>query len=311
MAGEKEMAGVDFSTLPEGCISHVLSLTSPLDACRAAMVSPVFRSAEASDTVWERFLPSDIAGILARAVDRVQYSSKRDLFFRLCGDPILIDDRKMSFFLDRMTGRKCYLLSARLLTIVWGDTPSYWRWIDDPNSRFSEVAELLDVCWLEIRGQLDTKELSPHTKYVAYLVFNLTEATRGLEHPSQETSVKVGAQVSSHTTCLQTIEDALAIRPRRLRPRRWIGLGFGPRLRRTFIEPPVLEPPEQATPATVSTTNIVLPRKREDDWMEIELGQFDTDCGDVGEVDMSFMEVKGGFWKSGLIVQGIEIRPTN
>lgn len=95
MAGEKEMAGVDFSTLPEGCISHVLSLTSPLDACRAAMVSPVFRSAEASDTVWERFLPSDIAGILARAVDRVQYSSKRDLFFRLCGDPILIDDRKM------------------------------------------------------------------------------------------------------------------------------------------------------------------------------------------------------------------------
>jgi hypothetical protein len=31
--------------------------------------------------------------------------------------------------LDRATGAKCYMLSARALHISWGDTPMYWSWI--------------------------------------------------------------------------------------------------------------------------------------------------------------------------------------
>ncbi|KAJ4957167.1 hypothetical protein NE237_013950 [Protea cynaroides] len=50
----------DLNVLPEGCISNILSLTSPSDACRSSVVSSVFRSAADSNSVWERFLPSDI-----------------------------------------------------------------------------------------------------------------------------------------------------------------------------------------------------------------------------------------------------------
>jgi hypothetical protein len=41
-------------------------------------------------------------------------------------------------WLDRDTGAKCYMLSARALGIVWGYTPQYWQWIPLADSRFAE-----------------------------------------------------------------------------------------------------------------------------------------------------------------------------
>jgi hypothetical protein len=41
--------------------------------------------------------------------------------------------------------------------------------------------------------------------------------------------------------------------------------------------------------------------------MEVELGEFYNEEGD-GEVSTSLMETKGGVWKDGLVVWGIEIR---
>lgn len=50
------------------------------------------------------------------------------------------------------------------------------------------------------------------------------------------------------------------------------------------------------------------PSKREDGWMEIELGEFFV--GEEGEeVIMKLMEVKGYQLKGGLIIEGIEVRP--
>jgi hypothetical protein len=42
--------------------------------------------------------------------------------------------------------------------------------------------------------------------------------------------------------------------------------------------------------------------------MEVELGKFYNEEGDDGEVSTSLMETKGGLWKDGLVVWGIEIR---
>ncbi|KAJ8616100.1 hypothetical protein MRB53_035472 [Persea americana] len=116
------MEGQDlFSNLPEGCISHILSLTSPPDVCRSSAVCSIFRSASESDIIWERFLPSDHPDILNRSVSPLHLSSKKELFFGLL-DPILIDEGKMSFSIERQTGRKCFMLSPRQLWIAWGGT---------------------------------------------------------------------------------------------------------------------------------------------------------------------------------------------
>lgn len=50
--------------------------------------------------------------------------------------------------------------------------------------------------------------------------------------------------------------------------------------------------------------------KREDGWMEVELGEFFNGEGDdEDEVKMSLMEIKGHQLKGGLIIEGIEVRP--
>lgn len=55
--------------------------------------------------------------------------------------------------------------------------------------------------------------------------------------------------------------------------------------------------------------NYVFPYTRKDGWMEIVLGEFYYDEGDDGQVEMGFQEITNLNWKSGLIVEGIELRP--
>ncbi|CAA7043795.1 unnamed protein product [Microthlaspi erraticum] len=79
-----------FDDLPEECISNIISLTSPRDACVVASVSKTFRSAVDSDFIWEKFLPPDYASLILGS--RV-FSSKKELYFALC-DHFLIEDGK-------------------------------------------------------------------------------------------------------------------------------------------------------------------------------------------------------------------------
>ena len=90
-------AGVDFSALPEDCIAGILARTSIRDACRMSTVSPEFLSAAESDALWETFLPADYREIIGRSSEssaRQDFSSKKELFFRLCNSPLLIDGGK-------------------------------------------------------------------------------------------------------------------------------------------------------------------------------------------------------------------------
>lgn len=91
------------NSLPEDCISRILSLTTPQDTCIFATLSSFFRSVAESDQVWQQFLPSNYEDVLSRAKAPIpmHISSKKDLFFYLC-DPILINDGKnvTSYFLS-------------------------------------------------------------------------------------------------------------------------------------------------------------------------------------------------------------------
>ncbi|CAK9154654.1 unnamed protein product [Ilex paraguariensis] len=244
-AGERgigEENGVsDLSLLPESCISEIISLTSPTDACRAPSISSVFKSAADSDTVWEKFLPSDYTEILSRSVSPVVYSTKKELYFRLCDTPILLDGGNLSFMLHKWSGKKCYMIPARGLLIVWGDTPQYWR--------FSEVAELLNVCWLDIGGKMQTQMLSPKTTYVVYLVFELAERNYGLRVSSKASLRFVGESQEEAGWLTNTVYLGLPERRRGLR--------------RSAARQP----------------NGWLPQRRVDGWMESQLGEFFNDHG--------------------------------
>ena len=83
-----------FQDLPEGCIATILSYTTPVDACRLSLVSQLFRSAAESDTIWERFLPSDYESIVAQSPSPLNYASKKALYLALADRPLIIEDGK-------------------------------------------------------------------------------------------------------------------------------------------------------------------------------------------------------------------------
>ncbi|TVU27760.1 hypothetical protein EJB05_19260 [Eragrostis curvula] len=126
--GTTASAACEIARLPEELLSVVISLTAPRDACRAAAVSPAFRVAADSDAVWACFLPRDLP-LLADGELSPAPPSKKELFMRLSAGPVLLADSLMSMWLDRETGAKGFMMSARALHISWGETPMYWRWI--------------------------------------------------------------------------------------------------------------------------------------------------------------------------------------
>ncbi|PHU10308.1 hypothetical protein BC332_22168 [Capsicum chinense] len=274
------------SLLPEDCTEKVLVFTSPVDVCRVSLVSKSLQSAADSDSVWEKFLPSDYQSIISASLTPIpDFGSKKDLYVYLCHNPILIDEGRKSFSLEKRTGKKCYFLGARDLNIAWADTPRHWRWTSLPDSRFPEVAKLRRVWWLEIRGTIRVGVLSPRTSYVAYIVYKLKNDHGFHFRPSE---VSVGVCEDELEQLDDDNEEAVYL---------YFPCPYG--------RGPLL--PVRAS--NLVQSNIRRRQLRDDGWFEIELGEFYTENEDDC-IEMSLKEVKDCLSpKDGLIVEGIEIRP--
>lgn len=169
-----------FVQLPAKCISRIISLTTPRDASRLALVCPAFRSAADSDSVWEKFLPSDYEGFISNSslIDK----KKKDLYFHLCRNPILFDNNTASFGLEQESGKKCYMAGAKWIYENSGISHRDCEMIpSSAGSRFPEVIELKLMSSLEIEARFGTTIFSPKTNYAAYFVFKFAEFREGPE----------------------------------------------------------------------------------------------------------------------------------
>ncbi|KAM1144559.1 hypothetical protein FF1_033345 [Malus domestica] len=279
---------MNFDHLPEDCFAHILSFTSPGDACRSSLVSSSFRATADADSVWRKFLPSDHKQILSRFVSPIAYSSSKDLFMKLCS-PNLIDGGDKMFFVEKSTGKKCYMLSARDLSISWGSHPLYWTWRPCLQSRFAEVAELRTIWWLEICGTTNTQMLSQKTVYGAYLIIKIANRAYGLDTLPSEVSLEVGSYKSQGSIYLSKRNDIKSGKQASSEHEHFPKVVRASRSR-------VLDEDRGGS-------------KRGDGWMEVEIGSFYNGECDEKDVRMSLREVKGVHLKAGLIVEGIELRP--
>lgn len=174
--------------------------------------------------------------------------------------------------------------------------------------RFSEVADLLSVWWLEIRAAIKATELSPHTWYAAYFVLKHKECSSGFNLYPVELALSMddGTYVCKREAFIHpdkrrkdTPQPSYAHTPPPY------GHIFGwlpdwPRGRRHLMTSSEQPPPSN-----------LRPREGGDDgWMEVEIGVFYTNGGEDGggEVEFSLLEVNGVV-KKGLVFDGIEIRP--
>ncbi|KAI3840611.1 hypothetical protein MKX03_004623 [Papaver bracteatum] len=268
--------------LPEGCISDILSLTTPADACRSSLVSTLFKSAANSDVVWEKFLPGDYQEIISRAFYpflSVATTTKKELYYRLSDYPLLIDGGSKSFQLEKSSGKKWIMLGAKELAIAWGDNPQHWYWRGYPGSRLGKVAQLKWIRWLEIRGKLNTRLLSPKTFYAAYLVLKFKDVVYGFDQPVKAHVELVGGnnEVCSEARHIYLVDNGGTHSP------------LDPTLEGQYVA-----------------------RKRGDGWMEVEMGHFyneELEDDECGEVHLSVLETERLGSKYGIIIQGMELRP--
>ncbi|KAK4413953.1 F-box protein [Sesamum alatum] len=134
--------------------------------------------------------------------------------------------------------------------------------------RFSKVIELKSVWWLDVKGKIKVHTLTPKTTYATYLVFKLAKRYEGLEI-ANATIRFVSNESSDDDARNQT-------RVVHLQPQR------RPGSRQTAV-------------------------RRDDGWMEVEMGSFYVHEGEEREVEAQLLETRR--WQTGLIIEGIEFRP--
>ena len=121
--------------------------------------------------------------------------------------------------------------------------------------------------------------LSPKTNYAAYLVYKLTEKAYGFDYAPPTASIGT-------TGAGEVYEQTVS------------------------LDLPIVEPGQEDQVVLRQQQHTSRPKQRNDGWLEIQLGQFFNEGGEVDELQFGLKEVKVLNGKSGLIVEGIEIRPT-
>ncbi|KAL7254480.1 hypothetical protein ACSBR1_008793 [Camellia fascicularis] len=69
--------------------------------------------------------------------------------------------------------------------------------------RFSEVAELRTIWWLEIHGKIRTQTLSPNTTYGAYLIMKISHHAYGLDSMPSKVVGKIQAYMAATLVLLR------------------------------------------------------------------------------------------------------------
>nr|DAD43179.1 TPA_asm: hypothetical protein HUJ06_001409 [Nelumbo nucifera] len=112
------------------CLENPSALLPPCLFPRKKTLVPTSESGDDH----EKLLPPDYQEILKRSGSQVNSWTKKEIYRNLC-DGILIDGDRKFFSLEKSTGKKCCLLSARELEIIWENDNRYWDWIPSTESR--------------------------------------------------------------------------------------------------------------------------------------------------------------------------------
>ncbi|XP_037451066.1 F-box protein PP2-B11-like [Triticum dicoccoides] len=266
-----EAGGNEISRLSEEVLASILSRTSPPDAGRCAAVSRAFLAAADSDVVWSCFLPRDLPR-LAEGVLPHAPLSKKGLFRCLSDQPALLPGN-LSMWLDKKTGAMCYMLSARSKHISWGETIDYWERIKLGSDEIQANNSFCEAA--QLRG-------------VWWLLIRGEIHSTMLSPNSKYAAYMVFKLADEFFNLDFPFQEASTS----------VG-GIDDSTRQVCL---------QAYIEDGDAEDVMLPRKRADGWMEVELGEFYNGEGCDSEVSVCLKETEGGVWKTGLIVWGIEIR---
>ncbi|XP_010247693.1 PREDICTED: putative F-box protein PP2-B12 [Nelumbo nucifera] len=291
--------------------------------------SLVSKSSDESDATWEALLPPDYEDVLKAVPWTELFRSKKELYDRLCNYLPIGTGNLFLFKLEKSTGKKCLMLSTGYPNIAMEGVESYWTRTSMPESRFSEVVKLKRVRWLEIGATINSVFFSPKTLYGAYLILKFEKQASGLDAAPSEITVEIGSRVSTRRAYLPNSVDNSSNKDEDedggVNPNHEYNNNNEDDDKSGDVDgdlnsddndeddefDSVLYPEENGnkdeTEKERERLPYVTPRRRDDGWMEIELGYFFFDGTQI-EVTMKLKE-NSNHWKRGIIIQGIEVRP--
>nr|POE96577.1 protein phloem protein 2-like a1 [Quercus suber] len=86
-----------------------------------------------------------------------------------------LEPNSIKYFVDK-ENKNCFMLFARILSVIWGAHEEYWGWnMEKDSGEDIEVAELKEVGLLEISGRIWTVDLSPGALYEVVFVIKIKE----------------------------------------------------------------------------------------------------------------------------------------
>lgn len=146
-------SGPGLGDIPEACVARVFLYLTPPEICNLARLNRAFRGAASSDSVWETKLPSNYHLLFQLLPPDYFYHglSKKDIF-ALFARSVSFDDGSKQVWVDKVTGRVCFSISAKAMEITGIEDRRYWTWMPTEESRFQVVAYLQQIWWFEVDG---------------------------------------------------------------------------------------------------------------------------------------------------------------
>lgn len=180
--------GSGLGDLPEGCIAEVLRRLDPPDICRLVRLNRTFLDAGSSDLIWEEKLPRNYGYLVEKVlegeekaegsgaiVEKLGTFLKKEVYALLCRRNSF-DGGNKEFWLEKSSGGICMQISSKALSITGIDDRRYWNYIPTKESSFGVVAYLLQIWWLEVRGEIEFA--FPEGTYSLYFHLHLGKPSR-------------------------------------------------------------------------------------------------------------------------------------
>ncbi|CAN0892412.1 Putative F-box protein PP2-B8 [Linum grandiflorum] len=294
--------------LPEECVQMVMSYAGPRQTCKLAVLSKSLWSASLCQLLWQNFLPAGYESAISRStsLNLLSSSDTRWLVGRLCQRPLLIDQGKKSWMMEKQTGKVTIMVGCDDLRMS-GNCP--WNSKRDDDCWFGRQVKTLKLgSSFAIRAKIHTGMLSPSTLYAAYLVFKLEER----KPCSNPRSIKLEALIMNRGQGGR-LKLKLKLKPKRDNRVRWDHSGVGLALYLGMYRKPTRK------------LEMEWKEKRGKGWREAKLGQFWSHAREDEDDDRKANELIDIFVRStestrdvtdfskgkcmDVTVYGIELRP--
>ncbi|KAL3376021.1 hypothetical protein AABB24_002792 [Solanum stoloniferum] len=89
----------------------------------------------------------------------------KDKLYDILYQGIVFSDGKTKYWVDKETGKNCFVLFAKNLTIIDQMDHRKWTWQRSKEDMSAEIAVMGEVKLLSVHGSFNTEFLSPDTKY--------------------------------------------------------------------------------------------------------------------------------------------------